>query len=241
MDLWAPLCFQAEVQQHICFDKQESIVFLCEPVEVFSSKQNTRGEEQFKLLSLHIGKWASETSCIQEGLSFCSLSAAGLRKFSTSKINHDENATNWTPAHEPPLRDSGDIRKPGNKNSGKHQNASDAILPMAFKRCLFYIWTKHRINSTQRAIKPQLREKNLMEKTDIQHFFWPYFTMYRTNINQCLISSVFLFSCCFINFSLSSAMTFWQLKIIYSGEKTMGARRRRNHFQAWFLLPLNML
>jgi len=66
--------------------------------------------------------------------------------------------------------------------------------------------------------------------------------MYRTNINQSLISSVFLFSCCFINFSFSSfAMTFWQLKIIYSIEKTMGGRGSRNHLQAWFLLPLNTL
>lgn len=34
----------------------------------------------------------------------------------------------WAPAHEPPLTDSGDISKPENKNSGKHQNALDAIL-----------------------------------------------------------------------------------------------------------------
>ena len=32
------------------------IVFLCDPVKFFSSKQNMRGEQQFKLISLHFGK-----------------------------------------------------------------------------------------------------------------------------------------------------------------------------------------
>lgn len=164
--LSSPLLPSRSSAIHLLWQTGQNIVFLCDPGKVFSSKQTTRGEKQFKLISLHIGKWASETSCIEEGLSFCSLSAVGL-KFSTSKINQDENASNWTPAHEPPLGDSGVITKPGNKHSGKHQNASDAILPVAFKRCLFYTWTKYRINSTQWAIKIQLREKNLMEKTDI--------------------------------------------------------------------------
>lgn len=113
------------------------------------------------------------------------------------------------------------------------------FLTLGLKRCLVYILTKYMINNTQWAIKSHWK-KSLMEKTDI--FLLPYFSKYRTNINQSLISSVFQFSCCFINFSFSLfAMTFWQIKIIYSIEKATGGRGSRNRLQVWFLLPLNTL
>lgn len=112
------------------------------------------------------------------------------------------------------------------------------FLTLGLKRCLVYILTKYMINNTQWAIKSPLEKKSNGEN---RHFS-PTLLKYRTNINQSLISSVFLFSCCFINFSFSLfAMTFWQIKIIYSIEKATGGRGSRNRLQVWFLLPLNTL
>lgn len=144
--------------------KGQIIVFLCDPVKILVSKQNTRGEQQFNLLSLDIAKRASEVSsktyCTLERLFFCSQSAAGSKMFPTLKIHQDKNAMNWAPAQEPPLFDSGDIRKPENKNSGNMGMPQNAILTMGFKKCLFYTSRKYMINSTSVQNNP----KNTAEK-----------------------------------------------------------------------------
>lgn len=137
--LSSPLLLSRSSVEHLLWQRGQIIVFLCDPVKILVSEQNTRCEQQFNLLSLHIAKWASEVSswtyCSQEGLPFWSQSAAGSRMFLTLKINQDKNAMNWAPA--PPLFYSSDIRKPENKNSGKHSHVPDAILTVEFKNAYF--------------------------------------------------------------------------------------------------------
>lgn len=93
------------------------------------------------------------------------------------------------------------------------------------------------VNSTQWAIKSHWgKRKTLMEKTDI--FFLPYFNKYRTNTNQSLISSVFLF--CKLPISLICYDTS-AIENCLQHREDDGGRGNRYWLQAWFLLPLNTL
>lgn len=104
-------------------------------------------------------KWAVKPIALRKDFPFA---ANQPLNFPILKIHQGKNAMNWAPAHELPLFDSGDIRKPANKHLGKHRNASDAILTMMFKKCLFYISRKYMINSTpvQKNPKTHLRKRS---------------------------------------------------------------------------------
>lgn len=68
--LSSPLLPSRSSVEHLLWQRGQIIVFLCDPVKILGSEQNTRGEQQFKLLSLHIEKWVVKPTTLRKDFPF---------------------------------------------------------------------------------------------------------------------------------------------------------------------------